>query len=171
MTRSATAKVAGLEAALAYPDGKGFTVIDRESFGLADIGMASQAAKLKAAGPQLVFRINDRPQQTDGDRLDALAFHRTDDFEHRRFIECLPNRAIGKNAAGSFECQRARHVGLGIRNGKIEGLGPTAFAQGQDIGMSGRCEERGASRIPGDDRVDRVGRAVNEHFAATEKFG
>jgi ABC-type branched-subunit amino acid transport system substrate-binding protein len=31
------------------------TVVDRESFGLGDISMASQAAKLKAAAPQVVF--------------------------------------------------------------------------------------------------------------------
>ena len=47
--------LAGLDAALAYPDGKGVAVIDRESFGLGDISMASQAARLKAANPNVVF--------------------------------------------------------------------------------------------------------------------
>jgi branched-chain amino acid transport system substrate-binding protein len=47
--------LAGLDAALNYPDGKGMTVVDRESFGLGDISMASQAARLKAANPQVVF--------------------------------------------------------------------------------------------------------------------
>jgi ABC-type branched-subunit amino acid transport system substrate-binding protein len=47
--------LAGLDAALAYPDGKGMSVVDRESFGLGDISIASQAARLKAANPQVVF--------------------------------------------------------------------------------------------------------------------
>lgn len=47
--------MAGLDSALKYPDGKEVTVIDRESFGLGDISMASQAAHLKAANPQVVF--------------------------------------------------------------------------------------------------------------------
>lgn len=47
--------LAGLESALAYPDGKTVTIIDRESFGLGDISMPSQAARLKAANPQVIF--------------------------------------------------------------------------------------------------------------------
>jgi branched-chain amino acid transport system substrate-binding protein len=47
--------LAGLDAALAYPDGKGIAVVDRESFGFGDISIASQVARLKASGAQVVF--------------------------------------------------------------------------------------------------------------------
>src|SRR5579875_3644697 len=47
--------LAGLEAALRYPDGRGTRIVDRESFGLGDISIASQVARLKSANPQVVF--------------------------------------------------------------------------------------------------------------------
>jgi branched-chain amino acid transport system substrate-binding protein len=47
--------LAGLDAALAYPDGKGIAIVDRESFGFGEISITSQVARLKAAGPQVVF--------------------------------------------------------------------------------------------------------------------
>lgn len=47
--------LAGLEAALRYPDGRGMRIVDRESFGLGDISIASQVARLKSANPQVVF--------------------------------------------------------------------------------------------------------------------
>jgi len=47
--------LAGLDIALAMPESKGIQVVTREAFGLGDISMASQAAHLKAANPQVIF--------------------------------------------------------------------------------------------------------------------
>jgi branched-chain amino acid transport system substrate-binding protein len=47
--------LAGLDAALALPETKGVQVVSRESFGIGDISMASQAAHIKAANAQVVF--------------------------------------------------------------------------------------------------------------------
>lgn len=47
--------LAGLEGALAMKENASVQVVDRETFGLGDISMTSQAARLKAANPQVVF--------------------------------------------------------------------------------------------------------------------
>jgi branched-chain amino acid transport system substrate-binding protein len=45
----------GLDAAMAGADGKTMTIVDTERFGLTDIGISSQAARLKAAKPDVIF--------------------------------------------------------------------------------------------------------------------
>jgi branched-chain amino acid transport system substrate-binding protein len=45
----------GLDAAMATPDGKTMVVVDTERFGMTDIGIPSQAARLKNAKPDVIF--------------------------------------------------------------------------------------------------------------------
>jgi branched-chain amino acid transport system substrate-binding protein len=45
----------GLDAALALPENKGITIVDREHFGPADISVAAQIARIKASGAQAVL--------------------------------------------------------------------------------------------------------------------
>jgi branched-chain amino acid transport system substrate-binding protein len=47
----------GIEAAVQLPENKGMQIVDRESFGLGDVSMDAQAAKIKASGAQVVFAL------------------------------------------------------------------------------------------------------------------
>ena len=59
-------------------------------------------------------------------------------------VERLDDLAAGADPLGDLEGQRARHVGLGIGHGEVEGLDPAAFADHQDVGMALGGQERGA---------------------------
>lgn len=76
--------------------------------------------------------------------------------------------AISSDPFHHLEGQSLRHIGLGVGHREVEGILPATLAKHQCIGMSLGGEERRARRAPGDDRVDRVGRAVHQKFAAGE---
>jgi len=46
-----------LEAALALPQNKNVTVVDRENFAIGDVSIDAQAARIKASGAQIVFAL------------------------------------------------------------------------------------------------------------------
>jgi branched-chain amino acid transport system substrate-binding protein len=46
-----------LEAALALPQNKSMTVVDRETFSIGDVSVDAQAARIKASGAQVVFAL------------------------------------------------------------------------------------------------------------------
>jgi hypothetical protein len=79
--------------------------------------------------------------------------------------------AVRQHAARDFPRQRTRDERRRERHREIERLAAAAFAQGQDVPMTRRHDQRGARRIAGNDRVNRVRSAVNEHLAALQHRG
>jgi branched-chain amino acid transport system substrate-binding protein len=49
--------IEAIDAAIALPENKGVTIVDKESFGIGDVSTAAQAAKIKASGAQVVFAL------------------------------------------------------------------------------------------------------------------
>ena len=54
--------------------------------------------------------------------------------------------------------------GLGYGAREVEGLGPAALAEQEDVRVARRRQERGPRVAPGQDRVDRAGRPVDEEL-------
>jgi branched-chain amino acid transport system substrate-binding protein len=51
--------LAGLHDILRLPENKNVTIVDAESFGVSDVSMAAQAAKLKGSGAQVIFDFSE----------------------------------------------------------------------------------------------------------------
>ncbi len=51
--------LAGLHDILRLPENKNMTIVDAESFGVSDVTMAAQAAKLKGSGAQVIFDFSE----------------------------------------------------------------------------------------------------------------
>ncbi len=129
------------------------------------VGYIGQMLLQQFAHAPFVNRIDDRPKQTHGDRFDLRLFQLGDDFGHRFLVEGLARGTIKFDALGNLIGQRARHIGLGIGRGEIEGLDAPAFSKDQNIGMSIGGEKGCARGVSCDDGVDRMGRAVDQHIA------
>ena len=122
------------------------------------------------ADPFLVRRLDDRPEQADGDRIDLEGAQSLEDGNYASLVERRLDRAVGHHALGHLEGQTLGHVGLGIGNGEVEDIAPPALAKDQDVGMAARDEECRSRRVAGQDRVNRMGRAVDQQLALLEQF-
>ena len=81
------------------------------------------------------------------------------------------NAAGAVDALGHFEGERARHIGFGIRRNKVERLDSTALAQHQNIRVTGGGQECRFRRVSGNDGVDGMGGAVDQHIALRQQIG
>ena len=129
------------------------------------VGHARQVALQQRADAELVRGVHDRPEQADSDRLDVLALQRFDDLDDAVLVQRLGHGAVVGDAFGHLVGDRARHVGLGVGDREVEGLDAPALAEYQDVGMPPGGEEGGARGVAGDDGVDRVRGAVDQHLA------
>jgi hypothetical protein len=135
------------------------------------IGHAGQHLGDQLAELFLMRRVDDRPEQADGDRLDALLLQRRQYGARRRLVEAAHLAAIGEDAAGDFEGQGARHIGFGEWHGEIERLHAATLAKHEDVAVALGGEERRLRGVAGDDGVDRMRRAVDEQAAGAEQIG
>ena len=133
------------------------------------IGHARQVAFQQRTDAKLMRGGHDRPEQTDADGLDFPALQLLDDLHDARLVERLGDAAVIGHALRHLEGERARHIGLGVRHGEVEGLGPPALAKHQHVRMALGGEKGRARGVAGDDGVDRVRRAVDQHLAAVEQ--
>ena len=121
--------------------------------------------------PQFMHRVGDRPQETHGHGLNFGGLEFRDDFNRHSFIERRVGCTRAVDSLGHLKSKRARYVGLGIRRDEVKRLDPPAFAQHQNVRVT-RCRQESRTRgIAGDDRVDRVGRAVNQHLPPSQQVG
>ena len=121
------------------------------------------------AEPKLVHRVGDRPEQADGDRLDLAVSQLLDLGHGRLLVERNHDLASCTDALGDLERQRPGYVGIRVRAGEVERLGPAAFTEEEDVRMALGGEERRLRRGPGEDRVDRPGRPVDEKVGVGQK--
>ena len=133
------------------------------------VGHPRQVALEQRADAELVLRVDDRPEQADGDRLDLPVLQLVDDGDDGRLVERLGHGAVVGHALGHLVGERARHVGLGVGHGEVEGLDAPALAKHQNVRVPPGGEEGGARGVAGHDRVDRVRGAVDQHLAPAEQ--
>jgi hypothetical protein len=132
------------------------------------VGYSRQMGVEQLPDPQFVARIDDRPKQTDCDGLDFELAHRIDDRQDGSVVDGAPLGAVRQDTTRNFERERPRDVGIGKRNGEIEGLRPPAFAQDEDVAVPLGRQEGCLGSPSGDDRIDGVGGAVDEQAAAAQ---
>ncbi len=125
----------------------------------------------QGADALFVRRIDDRPKQADGDRLDAASRQQLQCLDHRRLVEGRDDRAVGADPLRHLERQRAGDIGLRKGDVEVEHFMPAALAQHQDVGVALRHQQRRARRSAGDDGVDRARRAMDQHAAASQQLG
>ncbi len=123
----------------------------------------------KLAHPVLMSGIDNRPQQADGYRLDLFLTEFSEDLDHPALVQRTHLGGIGEDAPRHLVGQRARQIGLRIRDGEVERLHATTLAPDENVAVPLGRQERGLRGIAGHDRIDRVGRAVDEEVAFREE--
>ena len=123
----------------------------------------------QGAQPLLVRRVLDRPEQADGDRLDALPREPGERRARRVLVERPLHLAFGRHPLGDFGREPARHVGLERVDMELEGMQLAALAIDQDVRKTLGHQQRGLRGGAGDDRVGRPGRAVDQHVRVPDQ--
>ena len=123
----------------------------------------------QGAQPLLVRRVLDRPEQADGDRLDALPRKPGERRTRRVFVERPLHLAFGVHPLGNLGREPARHVGLERVDMELEGMQLTALAVDQDVRKTLGHQQRGLRGSAGDDGVGRPGRAVDQHVRVPDQ--
>ena len=130
---------------------------------------AGQTFSEQLADLEFVRRVDDRPEQADGDRFHLLAFQHLDHRPQSVLVQRQTHRAVRRHTLGNFEGQRTRHIGVRIKPREVEGIGLPAFAHHQDVGVAlghQQCRPRGTVS---DDGVDRVGGPVHEQLTSLQQ--
>ena len=98
----------------------------------------------QGAKRDFVRRIDDRPQQTDGDRLCPQRRDLSKNFDRADFIERRVHRTVAKDSLGNLQCQRLRHEWRRIGHREVKGVLPAAFPKDQRVRMARRRKEGGS---------------------------
>ncbi len=132
---------------------------------------AQQVFFQQFTNPQFVRRVVDRPQEADRDGLHLRFGQARDDLHHGPFVERRIDIARTVDPLRHLEGERARHIGVRIGRSEVERLDPPALTQHQDIRVACRGQERCTRRVTGDNGVDGMGRAVDQHVALRQQIG
>ena len=133
------------------------------------VGHAWQVTFEQRADAELMGGVHDRPEEVDADRLDLPLLEILDDLDHAALVQRPGHGAVIGHALRHLVGERARHVGLGVGHGEVEGLGAAALAEHQHVRVAPGGEKGGPCGVAGDDRVNRMGGAVDQHLAPAEQ--
>ena len=114
-------------------------------------------------------RVLDRPEQADGDRLDALPREPGQRRARGVLVQRAFHLAFGCHPLGNLGREHARYVGLERVDTELEGVQLAALAIDQDVGKALGHQQGGLRRVAGDDGVGRPGRAVDQHVRRTDQ--
>ena len=116
----------------------------------------------------LVRRVAVRVQQQHGHRLDALASQLLGQLAHGGFVQRLVGAAIGAQALGHLEAQRALHQRLVLVEKEVVGIGAVDAADFVDVAETFGDQQRGVGAVALQQRVDRDGGTVQEQVAVLQ---
>jgi hypothetical protein len=138
----------------------------RQSEGHARHDLGQQRAQ-----PQFMLRVGDRPEEADGDRLEAAFLQRLHDRARLRLVERHRRGALGAHAFLDLERVATRDIGLGIVFGEIVRVGLAALLQHQRVGETHCGDERRLGDGARDDGVCRPRRAVDQQVGFGQQVG
>ena len=115
--------------------------------------------------------VSRRPQQANRDRLDPALGDPAQCVAHLRLVERHHYVALGVDSLTNLEGQSPRHVRLDWRIRQVERIELAALAQHQDVRKALGDQERGARGVALDDRVGRVGGAVDQEVGVAQHVG
>ena len=127
---------------------------------------------LDQRGKRLLVRgVGDRPQQTDGDRLEAALAHEFQDRARLLAIQRRHHAALGIDPLVDLEGVSLRDVGVRVIGLEVVDPVLAALLQHQDVGEAGGHQERGLGDRALDDRVGGARRSVDEQIGLAQKLG
>ena len=110
----------------------------------------------------LVRRIGVAVQEADGDALDALRLQGVGKRRHRGLVERQPHAALGVDALGHGEAERARHQRLGLLDEDVVLLEAVLLRHLDRIAEALGGDQCGLRALALDDGVGGEGRAVHD---------
>ena len=122
------------------------------------------------ADAPLMRGIDDRPQEADGDRLDAALLQVAHGLDHVGLAERRPLVAQRIDPAAHLAGPVARHEGLRIVDEHRVGPLARRLAQGQHVGVPGIADEADRRHLAFDQGVGRDRGAVDDQFHLGEKI-
>ena len=94
------------------------------------------------ADAPLVGRLDDRPEQADGDGLDLQRPQPLERGDDAGLVQGAAHAAIGHDPLVDLEGQPPGDVGLGVGHGEVEDIAAPALAKDQDVRVALGDQER-----------------------------